>query len=213
MKRPKAISYELVKDSIDKFKANEGVGDKVLKMLFNDYPNNGDATHVTIKATVLDKIYSTRIRYVDFPFIIQNIVERSAEINELLKSSEREYKLYYLIAEPDKEFVNKKGEIEKVHNAYSFATKYLSFIKPDLYPIMDSYSKELLNKYCEIYQTLPILSVSTNKYEHFCKTFDAFRQLVNEIVKDITDHEYTPKEIDMFIWQYAKDLMEESKDD
>lgn len=206
MKEPQKISYTLVRDNINKFIKNENDGEETLRMLFNDYQDNGDFRHVMVKATVLDNIYSTGIRYVDFPFVIKNIVDKHERIDELLKSSEREYELYYLIAFNNYTFKNSKGEDENVHNAYSFATKYLSFTKPNLYPIMDSYSKELLNKFCKSYSELPELSTDTIKYEIFCKTFDAFRDLVNKIVKDETKHEYTPKEIDMFLWQYAKDL-------
>lgn len=212
MNNPQEINFTLVENTINEFKENYGVDDEALKMLFKDYPDNGDIKQVTIKAAVLDKLYSTRIRFVDFPFVVQNIVENNAEITKLLKSHNREYELYYLIAEPNKEFINKKGEKEKVHNAYSFATKYLSFIKPDLYPIMDSYSKELLNKFCDMYpDKLRSLSASTNEYKQFCNTFDDFKDLINRIVKENTNHEYTAKEIDMFIWQYAKNLIEESK--
>lgn len=201
MKTIEKISVDLVEAKIKKFIANENDGEKTLKMIFQDYDDNSDLRNVMVKTIVLDRIYSTRIRYVDLPYIVQNIVEKNAEITKLLKSTDREYELYYLIAENNKEFINKKGKIEKVHNAYSFATKYLSFINKELYPIMDSYARELLKGYSEIYPEIPKIK-GDNNYESFCDAFDAFHDKVNSI----TERNYSAKDIDMFIWQYAKDL-------
>ena len=216
--------YDFINGKIEKFKKTYGNDDDTLTMLFKDYPDNSDVRKVTVKAAVLDKLYSTRIRFVDFPFVVQNIVDKHEEIEKKLQSNERDYKLYELIAENNFTFINGDKEEENVHNAYSFATKYLSFSRPDnpdLYPIMDSYTKELLNKYCEKYKgRLPMLSANTNDYKMYCKTLDEFKNMVNTEVEKIANkdtnhnyHSFNSKEIDMFLWQYAKDLKEESKDD
>ena len=217
MNAPQEISYKLVIEKIEKFKKNYGDEEEALTMLFKDYPDNSDIKQVTVKVAVLDKLYSTRIRFADFSFIVKNIVEKSKEITDMLQYDERNYNLYKLIAFNNYTFINDDKKEENVHNAYSFATKYLSFSKsdnPELYPIMDSYSKELLNKYCEQYKgRLTKLSYNTYDYKKFCKTFDEFKALVNEIVKKDTEHIFTAKEIDMFLWQYAKELKKSSKND
>ncbi len=152
------ISKDLVKRKINRFKKNEGKGEKILKEVFEKY-NNGSYEHVMIKAIVLDKIYSTRIRYVDFPFIVQNIVDNHEKIEELLNEGTRKYELFDLIAKNkysvaivEENCEIKDQDYKNAYNAYSFATKYLSFIKPDLYPIMDSYSRTLLSEYIEKYK-------------------------------------------------------------
>ena len=185
------LSKTTVQDYIDQFIAKEGSGEKALQMLFRDYPNNDDVSSVTVKTIVLDNIYSTRIRKIDLPFVIQHIVDNSNEINQLLESEKREYKLYSIIA-----FIPNKG----VNNVYSFATKYLSFIKPELYPIMDSYSRDLLKEYHNAYPDIIPKIIGDDDYESFCMAFDAFHEKLNEI----TGYAFSAKETDMFIWQYAK---------
>lgn len=188
----KEISLDLVNEKIRKFKDNERNGEKTLQMLFDDYTDNSDFRKVMAKTIVLDHIYSTRIRYKDMPYVAQNIVNNHKRIDELLRSGKREYELYKIIA-----YIN----IDGVYNAYSFATKYLSFINKELYPIMDSYSRGLLKDYREIYPDIPQIKGEKN-YESFCVAFDAFRKKVISI----TGCYFSAKEIDMFIWQYAKDL-------
>lgn len=192
MKKTEEISLDLVIEKIKKFEDKESNGEKTLQMIFTDYTDNSDLRKVMTKTIVLDHIYSTRIRYKDIPFVAQNIVNNHKKIDRLLNSGKREYELYEIIA-----YINVDG----VNNAYSFATKYLSFINKELYPIMDSYSRELLKNYREIYPEIPPIK-GENNYESFCAAFDAFHKKVNSITK----RDFSAKEIDMFIWQYAKDL-------
>ena len=149
----KEISLDLVNEKIRKFKDNERNGEKTLQMLFDDYTDNSDFRKVMAKTIVLDHIYSTRIRYIDMPYVAQNIVNNHKRIDELLRSGKREYELYKIIA-----YIN----IDGVYNAYSFATKYLSFINKELYPIMDSYSRGLLKDYREIYPDIPHIKGENN---------------------------------------------------
>lgn len=185
------ISESNVQNYIDQFNAKEKNGEESLQMIFSDYKDNGDIRKVMVKTIVLNALYHTRIKDKDIPFVVQHIVNNHKEIDQLLSSGKREYKLYDIIA-----YI----PVDGVNNAYVFASKYLSFSNTELYPIMDSFSRDLLAKYSEIYSEIPAIK-GTNDYESFCDAFDAF----HELVKKITKHDYKPKEIDMFIWQYAKE--------
>lgn len=193
MEELKEINKSLIDEYISLFMSKEKDNEETLKMIFRDYKNNGDIRNVTTKTIVLDTIYSTGIRYVDRPYVIQHIVDCHKEIDDLLASRKREYELFDIIA---------NIPVEGVFHQYVFASKYLSFSNQELYPIMDSYSRNFLNQYSEIDPTIPKIK-GTEDYRSFCAAFDTFHKLVNKS----TQNEYTPKEIDMFIWQYAKDNM------
>ena len=165
-------------------------------MLYLDYPDNSDICSVIVKTIVLDSIYSTRIRKKDLPFVVQHIVDNHEKIDKLINTGKREYDLYKLIA-----FIPTEG----VNNIYSFTSKYLSFINPELYPIMDSYSRKLLKEYHENYPDIIPKIKGENNYESFCMAFDEFHKKV----KEITKYEFSAKETDMFIWQYAKEYFSE----
>lgn len=194
MKELIEISKSAVQDYINQFKAKEEYGEKSLEMIFHDYKDSGDIRNVMVKTIVLNSLYHTRIKDKDIPFVVKHIVNNHEKIDTLLNSGKREYELYDIIA-----FI----PVEGVNNAYVFASKYLSFSNTELYPIMDSYSRDLLTKYSDIYPDIPKIKGIDN-YKSFCAAFDAFHKMVNKI----TEHDFTAKEIDMFIWQYAKKYFE-----
>ncbi len=199
MKELKVINKALIDKYIGVFIHKEKVKDETLEMLFSDYKDNGDVRNVTIKTIVLDTLYNTRMRIVDRPYVIQHIVDSHKTIDGLLASGKREYELFDIIA---------NIPVNGVNNQYVFASKFLSFSNQKLYPIMDSFSCSFFNQYSEINPTVP-KNNGVKDYRSFCTAFDMFHKLVNELAQ----HEYTAKEIDMFIWQYAKDNMTDKSND
>ena len=69
----------------------------------------------------------------------------------------------------------------------------MSFCKPEMFPIMDSYVKKLID-----------LSESVS-YAAFVNEFTSFK----DRVLDKTGKDYTNKKIDMFLWKYARDNKKE----
>ena len=192
MNNPEPIYKDLVEKNIRKFAENEKDKEETLKMLFREYRDNSDISGVMIKTAVLNCLYSAGVKNIYVPDVARNIYENHEELDELLNTGKREYKAYDLIA-----FVKKDG----VNNAYSFASKYLSFSCPELYPVMDRYSRELIDQYTEYYPEIPKIQ-NKNSYKEFCAAFDVFHGIVNRRTGDV----YSAKRVDMFIWQYAKDL-------
>lgn len=76
-----------------------------------------------------------------------------------------------------------------------YTSKYFSFCNPKLYPIMDSYVKKAIG-----------IPESCN-YGKYCAMIGEFKRQLDEKVH----HEYSIKEIDMFLWQWVKDLAKDEK--
>lgn len=103
-----------------------------LRKLFTvTYPFNNNMDDVLIKVCSLNDFYSTNIFS---PFnVAKHIV--SLKIDSRLKNND-----LTLVNEIAKILINEEKEI----NFYSFATKYCSHHKPEVYPIYDSYVEKLL---------------------------------------------------------------------
>jgi len=99
----------------------------------------------------------------------------------------------------------------KVRHNYSFATKYCSFHRPDLYPIYDSLVHKLLNTFlqqCEPFDTFvpgehwrtdpaTCESISRN-YTIWCRSIKNFR-------KHYGLEAFSIRDIDKYLWTLAKE--------
>ena len=85
---------------------------------------------------------------------------------------------------------------------YSFATKYFSHHKPDIYPIYDSYVDKLLRFYRDMKKNemktpFKFQDKDLTSYETFCEVIDSFKE-------SFQLEKYNAKEIDKFLWQAGK---------
>jgi hypothetical protein len=96
-------------------------------------PRNVDAGEVSVKVAALNGLYATSIYGI--AQMARHIV--SLNIDDPLSSGRADPGLVERIAR-----LEQKG---KVRRNYSFATKYCSFHRPDVYPIYDSLVVEILN--------------------------------------------------------------------
>ena len=157
-----------------------------LKKLFSQtYPVNQDMDDVLIKVCSLNDFYSTNIFS---PFnVAKHIVD--LDIDKRLNNE-------------DMTLVNEIAIVEvndsKTINFYSFASKYCSHHKPDIYPIYDSYVDKLLRHYRK-----------EDKFFKFknddLKIYPGFREILIEFQKFYNLEDYTLKEIDKFLWQHGKE--------
>lgn len=157
-----------------------------LKKLFSKtYPLNVEMDDVLIKVCSLNDFYSTNI-YSPFK-VAKHIV--SLEIDCRLKNSDLK-----LVNDIAKVKVNSKKEI----NFYSFATKYCSHHKPEIYPIYDSFVEKLLmyfKKEDEFY-----------KFKRSdLKNYPNYRNILIEFQKHYGLKKYNLKEIDKYLWQAGKE--------
>jgi hypothetical protein len=107
--------------------------DATVRLVFDSWPSNHVYAEVLAKVVVLNRLYSTNI------FNVYAVAEHIVrlQIDERLASGD-------LTLAADLARV-KIGD--GVRNNYSFATKYCSFQRPDVYQIYDSYVNWLLWEY------------------------------------------------------------------
>lgn len=167
---------------LDSYKYQEAA----LKKLFIDLcPNNIDIEDILIKASALNDFYSTNI-YSIYP-VAAHIKEK--QIDGLLQEGKRS-----LI-----DAIRRVTVGEKKRDYYSFATKYCSHHKPEVYPIYDSYVDRVLRYFRDKKFISNFATDDLKNYEIFCKTLEEFMD------KCQFKKEYSLKQIDQYLWQLGKD--------
>jgi hypothetical protein len=118
---------ERVKTAIEKFDRDNELVELTLRELFRQYPSNSDARHVLLKVVAVNSLYHTCIFALDT--VARHIHENYKAIDAAIAAGSPE--VVDLIAH-----VKVNG---KIHNFFSFATKYCSWHKPSAYPVYDSH--------------------------------------------------------------------------
>lgn len=106
-----------------------------------------------------------------------------------------------LLTEENKEFVNKMADVvvDGVHrNYYSFATKYCSHHRPEVYPIYDSFVDKVLKYYRDNDNFYSFADADMKIYPKFCDIIDAFKRFYKL-------EQYSVKQIDKYLWLLGKD--------
>lgn len=156
-----------------------------LDKLFGLCPKNSDIKDVLLKSTVLNIFYSTQIR--DIKPVAKKIVGMNID---------------HRLAEGDLTLVDDFGKVRrgdgKEVGIYSFATKYCSHHKPDVYPIYDSFVDTMLcyfQRRDKFYSFKPQQLLS---YSLFYEVMVAFREYYG-LTK------YSFKLVDKYLWLLGKD--------
>jgi hypothetical protein len=188
MKTPTA---ELVRAACEKFDREEWEIENALKELFSQYPGNGNLSHVLLKVVTLNSLYSTQIRA--HSETIPNLLDVARHIHTNAK------KIDSALAAGSTEIVETIARIsvpgKKDRNNFSFATKYCSWHKPEVYPIYDSN----VQRYLEFLQGRSTFAGDFNvsaphwTYAAFCGAMDGLR-------KHYGLGSFTFKDIDKFLW-------------
>jgi len=177
----------LVRDAIDRFDREGEPTEGTLKELFARFPNNQDIRHVLLKVIALNQLYSTHI--LDVHSVAQNIFENRDQIDKALTRGAPE--IVQIIAT-----IKING---RPRNNYSFASKFCNWHNQRDYPIYDSRVDSYLWR--------------LQKQEHFCASFSKnadlwdypkFREIVQELQVHYQLEEFSFKDIDKFLWQYAR---------
>lgn len=164
--------------------------DASLRRLFTDFaPRNTDVGDVAIKVSALNAIYATQILGVTQ--MAEHIVNLGIDVR--LAEERADSMLIEDIAT-----LNLKG---KARRHYSFATKFCSFHRPDVYPIYDSLVVEVLNgllKQGEVFDTFEPGDSWRSDYGLYVRSLLRFR-----------DHyglgDFTLRDIDKYLWKLAKE--------
>jgi hypothetical protein len=161
-----------------------------LNKLFWEYcPHNNKLDDVLLKVASLNAFYSTNIYNVYA--VAHHIV--SLGIDERLRQGDESLVMDIATGHGIK-YRNNGKEI----SFYSFATKYCSRHRPEIYPIYDSFVEELL--------------VYLKKKDNFAdfkredlKNSSKYRRILLSLQIFYSLESFTLKEIDQYLWQYGKE--------
>lgn len=157
--------------------------EKILEDLFSNSDNSIIETILT-KTIYLNEFYSTHL---------DDVVGMATHIEDLTIDSKLKANDLTLV----EDIANTPN---KMKNAYSFASKYCSWHKPDVYPILDSYAKGVLYKMNKEYGFMPQFTKNDISYSYlfYCKVYDNF-------IKYFNLQNYNLKQIDRFLWLFGKE--------
>lgn len=160
-----------------------------LEMLFRgdpEFSRNTSLRHIIVKCAVLNDFYATNI------YQIEPVARNIASIRDFDKRLEQ----------GDLSLVGEIAKADKVKNFnYSFATKYCSHHKPELFPIYDRYVADVLmflrRKYPDIFKF---------KSRESLKDYVTFVEAIEAVRQNFGLESYSYKDIDRYLWQLGKDF-------
>jgi hypothetical protein len=175
------IAYLKKWDNLENYKLQESS----LSLLFNHLcPKNTKIEHILLKVSALNDFYSTNI--FDTYTVSKHILRNKIDAN--LHSGN--HKVVNTIAEVT--IKNKKK------NFYSFASKYCSHHKPELYPIYDSFVEKMLLHYKDVDKFDTFKKEELKNYQRFIEIIQKFKEFY-QLAK------FSLRQIDIFLWIAGKE--------
>ncbi|MFD6754792.1 hypothetical protein [Micromonospora gifhornensis] len=163
--------------------------DAALRVTFGAMPENTDLGVVGVKVAALNSLYATGILGV--LQVARHIVSRG--IDAALTEPEVRPDLIETIA--NVEFSGKK------RRNYSFATKYCSFHRPDVYPIYDSLVAGVLSKLLKQGETFDTFTPG----ERWAADYAVWHRSISRFRTHYGLEEFSIREIDKYLWTLGKE--------
>jgi hypothetical protein len=170
----------------------EGVNEKIdaaLRITFEAMPDNTDVGQVGVKTAALNGLYATNIFGVIQ--VARHIV--SLDIDAALVGD---------AVDPD--LIEKIAKVAiggKKRRNYSFATKYCSFHRPDLYPIYDSLVAGVLNTLLKQGAAFDTFTPG----QHWDTDYAIWHRSISKFRGHYGLDEYSVRDIDKYLWTLAKE--------
>ncbi len=162
-----------------------------LKVLFTKLcPENNDLRFVLLKTTALNRLSGTNIFDI---YSVSNHIYVS-DIDEDLNSGKGD-------------LINEIASVEiggKSRNNYSFATKYYSYHKPNVYSIYDHHVSEMLWHFRNMYQFAEF-----KRYE--LKTYKIFSDVIKKFQMFYKLTGFSLREIDTYLWLAGKEYFPKTR--
>jgi len=187
MKNPPAPNTKILNSYLNTYETLENytLQEKSLNLLFNSFcSGNNKIEHILLKVSALNDFYSTNI--FDTYTVAKHILK--CDIDKDLNSG-------------NENLVNKIAPVTikgKTRNFYSFASKYCSHHKPELYPIYDSYVEKMLMHFKK-----------KDKYDAFVKAdlkdYPRFIEIIKNFQKHYNLNAFTLRQIDVYLWLAGKE--------
>ncbi len=188
-KTPKLLKQptSILISSYSKLFENEGYGitDQAITKLFRLFPLNALLDEILIKVASINDLYSTNI------YAVHDV---ASHIWHLDIDSELKQGSLNVVDKIAKVKIN-----GKIRRNYSFASKYCSFHRPDIYPIYDSFVDYLLWSYKNMDQF-------ANFYRSDLQDYLRYREIIELFQEHYNLSEHSLKEIDKFLWLYGREV-------
>jgi len=194
LKRP---TEEFITEILKLYSVDEGneLNQNLLK-LFQTFNDDKNKFHVLIKVAALNKIYSTAITN------INPVVEQINKISNSVSNPKTTTEYVAFVDEISRiNWTNSKGESFERNNL-SFSSKYVHFLSNSEMPIYDSYIWIVIKGYLGQKNSSKLSFKNPSNYKEFYATFVNFK-------KELDLKNYSNYEIDKFLWQYGKKLIQE----
>jgi hypothetical protein len=163
--------------------------DAALRAVFEAMPKNDDVGEVGVKIAALNGLYWTNILGV--LQVARHIV--ALDIDAILTEHSTDPDLIEKIATV--EFRSKR------RRNYSFATKYCSFHRPDVYPIYDSLVAGVLNSLLNQGERFDTFT----RGEHWQTDYAVWHRSVIRFRTHYGLEEFSLREVDKYLWMLAKE--------
>ncbi len=182
-------THDRVNEYIKKFDDSDaGLTDQALTRLVAAFPENHDESAVLLKATTINSLYATSI------YAIFQVAHHICALNIDSELTQGSLTVVDKIAT-----ITLRGKIKR---NYSFATKYCSWHRPDIYPIYDSFVAQLLWAY--------------RQRDHFAEFkpaelwwhYHCYKDIIEQFRAYYSLDQFNFKELDKFLWKYSKEVSE-----
>lgn len=179
---PDSVREYLTKwDNLDRYPEQERAIDR---LYFQYAPKNEDLEDILLKSATLNDFYSTRIR------VITSVGKhiQSLHIDQRLEAGD----------------LTLVDDLKSVHMGvrtiqfYSFATKYCSHHKPDIYPIYDSFISEVFRYFRKKDKFHSFRNEELKIYPRFKEIYLVFQDFYHL-------EDFSIKEMDKYLWLMGKE--------
>lgn len=194
VKRPNKIDLIKLNKNFDVDKKTNYTETALIKLFASTYPLNINLDEIVIKVSALDNLYSTQLR------MSGGCVQMSHHIKAL--------NIDHRLQSGDLSLVDDIANITlpdgKSSRLYSFASKYCSFHRPEVFSIYDSYVDGVLKHF--------------NKIDGFYgkgmnnKDYLKYIDAINSFITFYELEEHSLKEVDKYLWQLGYDLIKYKKE-
>lgn len=161
-----------------------------LSILFQHFYQNNNLQNVLVKVSCLNDFYSTGIRDT---YSVAKVIYK-LNIDTRLQNADLSL-VDDIAAETEKNCKSSRRE-------YSFASKYCSFHRPEVYPIFDSRNEEILNIYKNEININPL---------NLRESYEDYVRIINKYKEIFGLDAFSYKEIDRFNWIFCNLKNEETK--
>ena len=141
---PNTTSKKLIDEYLDTYSREYGRSDEVIEELFR-HADNRDYYNILCRCGIIDLIYSTGIQRFNkggIDVVTRHIIGLHEKIDSAKNAKDIDFVLFGELEKVDyKEVVSTHGRENIIP---VFASKFMSFTNPEVYPIMDSVVKKVV---------------------------------------------------------------------